>query len=214
MMNKKIALIGGGGFAYEVLEVAAMLNHDVVGYFAEDKSSFAHDYIGTPDTIHLNQNNFDAVFLAFGATDARSQANRWKLIDYLSQHSIKVETLVSPWAKISKGVKIGEGSFVAHNVCLSTYAALGKYNLLNTSAVIGHHTVLGDNNIVSPCVFVGGGVSIGNNNILGASVNILQGIKLGDNCLVGMGSNVFRSLKDNTIVWPSLNKSTRKVSGE
>jgi len=209
MKKKELIFIGGGGFAHEILEVANQLGYSVTGYFDDKETDIGLNYLGTLEKYYLSAGNYEAVFLAIGSTNRKTNNLRQDIISRLESTNVKLPSLVSPQAVISAGVSLGRGIFVAHGVVLSVHTLIGDFCIINTTAVIGHHSIVGSNVTVSPMVFIGGRVKIGNNVVLGATSKILQGLELGESCIVGMGSTVLKSLKDKTTVWPLLNKLSK-----
>lgn len=201
--TKKLALIGGGGFACEVLEVARLCGYAVHDYYATAPDRVKLQYCGYLDELRARRAAYDGVVLAFGAVNQAGLAKRAQLADLLCAEEFAMPALVSPHAVVSAGATVGAGAFVAHGVVISVEAQVGELCLVNTSAVIGHHTVIGRNTIVSPKVFIGGDCTIEHDVVLGAGANILQGRRVGSGAMVGVGVDVYRDVKPGTTVWPA-----------
>jgi len=209
MNKKKLVFIGGGGFAYEVLEVANQLNYSVIGYFDDKKTGIDLHYLGTLKDYYENSNSYTSVFLTIGCTNNKTSKIRQNIITDLQLKDVEFPNLISPHAVVSQGASVGCGTFVAHGVVLSAGCVIGNFCIVNTSAVVGHHSIIGDNVTISPMVFIGGKVIINNNVILGATAKVLQGLVLGESCVISVGSTVLKNLEDKTTVWPLLNKQSR-----
>jgi len=208
-MNKKeLVFIGGGGFSYEILEVANQLNYSVIGYFDDKETGIDLHYLGTLEDYYANSNSYTSVFLTIGSTNNKTSKIRQNIITDLQSKGVESPNLISPHAVVSQGVSVGYGTFVAHGVVLSVGCVIGNFCIVNTTAVIGHHSIIGDNVTISPMVFIGGNVIINNNVLLGATAKVLQGLVLGESCVIGMGSTILNNLKDKTTVWPLLNKQS------
>jgi sugar O-acyltransferase (sialic acid O-acetyltransferase NeuD family) len=201
--NKTLALIGGGGFACEVLEIARLCGYTVSDYYAPQEGSIDLAYRGYLDELVQHRANYDGVAVAFGAVNQADLRRRHEVVEFLDQNGLAVPAVVSPHAVVSAGVELGRGVFVAHAVVISVHASIGDYCLLNTGAIIGHHTQVGKNTMVSPKVFIGGNCQIAGDVVLGAGANVLQGCAVGQGAMVGVGVDVFQNVKPNSTVWPA-----------
>ena len=201
--NKTLALIGGGGFACEVLEVARMRGYTVSDYYATQEGSIDLVYRGYLDELVQHRDNYDGVAIAFGAVNQAGLQRRHELAAFLDQNGFVAPSLVSPHAIVCAGAALGRGVFIAHAVVVSVHATIGDFCLLNTGAIIGHHTEIGRNTMVSPKVFIGGNCRIASDVVLGAGANILQERSVGQGAMVGVGVDVYRDVKPNSIIWPA-----------
>lgn len=206
----KLILVGGGGFAKEVLELAIMAGHEVVGYVADAPSLFKSIYLGHPGQLNVLEVQFDAVVLAFGAVNIHGLARRREMIGKISSMGIEAQSLVSPHAVISSGVQLGAGVIVAHGVVLSVDSSIGDYCILNSCAVIGHDARIGMNVIAAPQAFVAGNCVIEDDCLLGPSSVVLEGKAVGRYCVLGTGAVAHRNLKDHSTVMPTSTKVLKK----
>ena len=195
----KIAIMGGGGFAKEIIEVIEMNGDEVYGVFAKE-NSLEYPYFGYLDELSKHKNNFDGVILAIGAVNQQGIENRKKIIEFIKQNNISLISVISPLATISKNVKIGKGVYIAHNVLVSVDSEIKDNVLINTGSVIGHDVILNENVSIAPQVFIGGGVNIEEDVMIGVAATIRQGIKIGNNSIIGMRSIVMKNIKKHSIV--------------
>lgn len=205
----RIVLIGGGGFAKEVHEIADLEGHEAVGYVAEAAGVVDLPYLGTIETLAELRSRFDEVVMAFGAVDRRSLRRRAELIDRLEGQGLNFRALVSPHATVSRGVTIEPGAIVAHGVVISVDARIGAHAILNTSAVIGHDAIVGDRSIIAPCAFLGGAASIGKDCLIGPNATVLEGREVGDQVIVSLGSLVLRNVAEGATI-PPVRSQTRR----
>lgn len=199
----RILLIGGGGFAKEVHEVADLNGHQVVGYVADAAGVVDLPYLGGIDGLSGLRAQFDQIIVAFGAVDRRSLVRRAELIGRIEADGYEFASLVSPHATISRGASIGAGAFVAHGVTVSVDAKVGRHAILNTAAVVGHDAVVGDRAIIAPCAFLGGTAAIGEDCLVGPNAVVLEGRTVGNNVIISLGSLVLRSVADGMTILPT-----------
>lgn len=192
---KRLALVGGGGFAKEVAEVAELCGYMIVGC-VDDAASIRvpFPHWGGLSILSQRRAEFDEVALAIGAVDRRSFETRAHVVTTLDQHGFMFAKLVSPAATLAKGVTIASGAFVAHGVVVSVDAQLGRHVILNSSAIIGHDAVIGDQSIVAPGAFIGGDVRVGKRVLVGPGAQVMQGLTVGDQAIVSVGTVVLRDL--------------------
>jgi acetyltransferase EpsM len=205
----KLVLIGGGGFAKEVHEIAELAGHEVVGYVADAEGVVDLPHLGTIDRLDEWQSKFDHLAMGFGAVDRRSLGRRAQVIGELEAKGFTFQSLVSPHAVVSRGVEIAAGAVVAHGVVISVDAKIGAHAILNTSAIVGHDAVIGERAIVAPNAFVGGSASIGRDCLIGPSSVVLEGRTVSDEVIVSLGSLVLRNVDKGMTILPNRSQPRR-----
>ncbi len=193
---KRLALIGGGGFAKEVAEVAELCGYTIVGC-VDDASAIRAPYRhwGGLGVLAEHRGEFDEVALAIGAVDRRSVETRARIIAMLDSQGFLMAKLISPAATIAKGVTAGPGVFVAHGVVVSVDAQLDRHVILNSNAIVGHDAVVGEQSIVAPGASIGGDVCIGKRVLVGPGAQVMQGLSVGDQSIISVGTVVLRSMQ-------------------
>ena len=204
-MPKKIAVIGGGGFAKEIIEVILMNGDEVYGVFAKE-SNLDYEYFGYLKELNEHKNSFDGVILAIGAVNQAGIENRRKIIEFIRDSGIELISVISPLATISKSVKIGKGVYIAHGVLVSCDAKICDNVLINNNAIVGHDVKIDENVSIAPQVFIGGGVIIEKDVMIGAGSTLIQGIKIGSNSTIGMRSIVIKNIKKSSTVLHQVSK--------
>ena len=206
-MKEKLIIIGGGGFAKEVLEIAELNGYSIYGCLDDKKDiTLKCNYLGEISKLESISDRIDAAFIAIGAYNSQSLSKRISIIESVSRLGIKMATLISPNAIISSGVEIKNGSFIAHGVVICVDAKIKNNVIVNANAVIGHDCLVENNCIIAPSAFIGGSTSIGENSLIGPCSQILQGLNLGKQILVSAGAMVKKSLPDRTSVFAPRSK--------
>lgn len=209
---QRLAMIGGGGFAKEVAEIATLNGYDVVGCYAQSPGHFATIHKGYLDELLRDRADYDGVVLAIGGADRKSIAVRRAMIDWIQANGLSAPALVSPRSIVATGVKIEAGSLVAHGAILSVDASLAAFCVVNAGTIVGHDTVLASNVTVAPGAFLGGGCTVGADTLVGPMAKILQGVEIGRDVIVGVGCVVMQKLKDGAAVWPERNRVINATS--
>ncbi len=207
-MNRKFALIGGGGFAKEVAEVIELNGDIVAACYSAEPGNFPGIHRGYLEDLDREKASYDGVALAVGATDRRSLKRRRELVEWLDGRGIPAPPIVSPHAIVAKGVEVQDGSFVAHGVSIGVDARLERFCMVNMGAIIGHDAVIGGRAVIAPGAFIGGNSCIGCDTIVGPLAKVLQGIRIGANVMLGIGCVALRSIDDGSTVWPRPERTT------
>ena len=208
MTKARLALIGGGGFAREVAEVAELAGFIITGCYSLDPGSFSAVHRGLPEALEAHKKDYDAVALGMGAVNRRSLAKRNKFSEMIEATGIPCPAFISPHAVCGKGATVADGAFVGHRAVLGVGASVGPFSMVNIGAIVGHDVNIGRNVAVAPGVFIGGGSSVGRDTLLGPLAKILQGVAIGSDVIVGVGCTVLRSLADGSTVWPRPDRTT------
>ncbi|WP_213979739.1 hypothetical protein [Sphingomonas sp. dw_22] len=208
MSQPKLAILGGGGFAREVAEVARLCGFTISACYAIDPGTFAPIHRGYLDELAADAKEIDGVVFGIGATDRRTLKRRMGLVTWLRDLGIACPPLVSPRAVISEHVSVGDGAFVAHGVVLSVGAKLSPFCVVNSGAIIGHDVHVAENAIIAPGAFLGGGASIGESTLIGPLTKVLQEVAIGSDVILGVGCTALRSLPDGATVWPRPDRTT------
>jgi acetyltransferase EpsM len=203
---KRIALIGGGGFAKEVYELAKLNGHDVVGYVGEGQGVLKSPYWGRMEALTDKRADFDCVCIAFGSVDRKSSEGRAKMVGWLNEQGFLSIPLVSPYAVRSAGVEIADGAIVAHGVTMSVDCTVGAFAILNSNSIIGHDAAIGCNVTIAPGAFIGGTAEIQRDSLIGPGAIVLEGRMVGKGVVVGLGATVIRNVKDGSTVMPLRSK--------
>jgi acetyltransferase EpsM len=129
------------------------------------------------------------VALAIGANRARSQVAL-----ALEERGRRLATVVHPTAVISRGVRLGDGTYVGPLVVLHTDAQVGRGCIVNSASVVEHDVWMEDWVHLSPRAVLSGGVWIGAGTHVGVGAIVLPGLSLGPWATLGAGAVMTRSL--------------------
>jgi sugar O-acyltransferase (sialic acid O-acetyltransferase NeuD family) len=198
---KKLVLVGGGGFARELLWLIEDINKAAVGQDAPYQvlGIISHEAAGTVQGLPILGDDAWAFehldkavrfVLAVGDSDARARL----ALAYL-QNGLHPLRLVHPSVVMSDEVQLGAGTVICAGAVLTVNITVGDFCIVNLNATIGHDCKLGDFVTLHPGVHLSGGVEIGDLSILGSGAVVLPGLALGDHSIVGAGAVVTTSLE-------------------
>lgn len=200
-MTIRVAIVGAGGFAREVLDVLDACNQaapetwDCVGFVSEVESDWGRELNGKPCLGGL-----DALD---GDTDVRlicgigNPAVRHAVVARCSARGLQFTSVVHPHSTTTRWVQLGVGVVVTAGVVLTNNIRIGDHVHLNLHATVGHDAVIEDYVTVAPGVNVSGNVHVEAGCDLGTGSSIVQGLRIGEWTIVGAGAVVARDLPAN-----------------
>jgi sugar O-acyltransferase (sialic acid O-acetyltransferase NeuD family) len=198
---KKIAILGCGGHAKVVAEIAEFNLYDIT--FFDDEwpklSNFEHWCVSGDTKLLLTiAKDFDLVVVAIGHNNTRYT----KQLE-LTSAGAKFGILAHPKSVISKYARIKEGSVIMANAVVQPFSVIGECSIINTSAIIEHDCNLAHGVHVSPNSSIAGGVQIGKNSWIGIGSQVKQLVRVGNNTIIGAGSTVLSDIPSDVTAFGS-----------
>lgn len=210
-MTPRLVLLGAGGHAKVVADVARAAGWQVVGLVETGRERIGQVAEPGGAKVIYDEAEFwailaggaadaggalrvDAAIVAFGANQARLEATR-----RLEAH-LEVPTLIHPSASISPSATLGAGTVVMPQVVVNASARIGEAAILNTACVVEHDCVIGSGSHLSPRATLAGGVRVGELSWLGAGATVINNLTLGTGVTVGAGAVVIRDVADSLTV--------------
>jgi len=196
--EKKICILGAGGFGREVLCClidgigSTNLNIEEIACFMVSDEHYNETKIMGIDVIP--QSMFDPA--KYNAVVAIGDPfSRKRVVDSLPPQT-SYATIIHPSAVISKWVEIGEGSVVTAGTILTCNIKIGKHAHLNLHTTIGHDCIIGDFFTTAPAANISGNCHFGNGVYFGTNSAVKQGVKICDNVTIGMGGIVVKDISE------------------
>ena len=188
-----LIIIGTGGHARVVAEVAKFSDYEIKGFLDLNYSGEEELILGSPVLGGLEQLKYlpsnITFFAAVGENDERKQ-----VFDDMVDKGYLPITLVHPTAVIGQGVTIGQGTIVCAGTIISTNAQIGYNSIINTGVIIDHESVIGRDSHVAPGCKIAGRVKIGAGSFVGVGANVIDKINIGEKVTVGAGSVIIRDV--------------------
>lgn len=200
VINKQqLVIIGAGGHAQKVAQLAKSLNFNLIGYISTEKPGtivgdlkvlgYLDYYKNDP---HLNKTSFH---IAIGENSVR-----YDILSLIQEYCKSNISIFSPAAKINSKSIIRDGTSILTNVVIENNAYIGKCCLIDTGAIIEHDTEIGDFVNVSPGAIIASHIKVGMGAIIGAGATVIEKISIGEGALVGAGSVVINDIEPYTVV--------------
>lgn len=190
-MAKEIRILGAGGHAKVVIEIAELLGYKIVEIFDQDK------HVKTILRYSVNHSfqkiaEYENVFLGLGSNVSR-KANFGKFLE----NNIN---LIHPSAIISSSVTVGFGNVLMAGAIINSSSNIGNYCIVNTGASVDHDCEIGDYVHISPRVALAGNVTVREGAHLGIGACVKQNIMIGQWSIVGAGAVVVDDVPDHAVV--------------
>ena len=192
-------IIGTGGHARVVAEVAKLLDYEIKGFIDLNYSGKEELILGFPVLGGLEQLKYLPSCISFFAAIGEN-AERKQVFDDMVDKGYLPIMLVHPTAIIGEGVKLGKGSLICAGSIITTNAQIGDNSIINTGAIIDHETEVGTNSHIGPGSKIAGRVKIGDLAFIGTGVSVMNNIQIGDSVTVGAGSIIIRDVPPNSKV--------------
>lgn len=203
---KKVIIIGAGGHAAELRDYIRHINKTnpeeaivVEGFIDDDPNVHSHYEFDEPylGTIQEHEVRTEVEYL-MGIANLKY---RRELTEQFLEQGGTFATLIHPTTIISPTAKIGKGVVISHNASVGPKVEIGDYNFINSRSTVGHDTKIGRFNFISPQVALSGNTKIGDQNLIGTNACTIPGVTIGSQNKIGAGMTVFKSVGDNETVF-------------
>jgi sugar O-acyltransferase (sialic acid O-acetyltransferase NeuD family) len=195
---KDLIIIGGGGFAKEVIWLANDCNRKVRGILDDNQVTHQSIIQGSKvlGTISSWDEYNDCEFvIAIGSPRTRFQVYE----KMLEQGEPDFATLIHPNVNYSNTVEFGKGVIVCAGTILTVDINIGDHNILNLNVTVGHECNFSNFITIAPMAVISGNVSLSDFVEIGTGALVRQGVSIGQGAMLGMGGVLTKNIPDLTI---------------
>ncbi|GET45275.1 NeuD/PglB/VioB family sugar acetyltransferase [Capnocytophaga felis] len=195
-MNSKkpnIVLVGGGGHCLSVIDVIEQQNKYKIKGILDNISQrdvLGYPVLGGDDLIPVLSD--DNTFFLITVGQIKLFTIREKIANFLKANKVKLATVISPMAYVSKHAVIEEGTVVMHGAIINAGVHIGRHCIINTKANIEHGVQIEDFCHISTCSVVNGDSVICRGTFVGSNATISNGIKVMANSVISAGNFIKR----------------------
>ncbi|PZP27309.1 MAG: hypothetical protein DI603_22340 [Roseateles depolymerans] len=201
-MNRKLFVIGTGGFAKEVAQLAATIQAanatwSSIEYLCESPNDISismpfGSVVGTDKLLESLDTDADFV-IGIGNPSVRR-----KIAARLSANiRLHAPNLIHPRADIDvTQVRLGVGNIITSGTVFTCAIEIGDHNVFNLNSTVGHDCHIGSFNVINPGCCLSGHTTLGDACLLGTGCQVLEGLSIASNSTVGGGALVAKSIKD------------------
>lgn len=198
----KIYLVGGIGFALEVVETFSEAHPDLplAGVFDDDtrmarENSTGAPYLGLVEDFVRETPPDSFYLLGFGDNDLRMALDAAFTAD-----SKRPFTVVHPTASVSPRAELADGVYIAAFAFVGPRTKIGRQAIVNVGASVGHNAILGDFAQICPGARVSSFARIGRAAFLASNAVVPPNGIVGDGGRVAANSFAARRVHDRQLV--------------
>jgi len=199
---EKIAIIGAGGFAREVLWllrdcIAAGLEAEPWGFVDENPETHGTVLCGLPVKGDLES-------LARECAEVRAVCaignprSKQSVVERVASLGIEFATLIHPRIEWSPHCQTNKGVIICAGNIITTQVEIGDHVILNLDCTVGHDVKIGAYATIAPGVHISGNCVIGAGVDIGTGSNLIQGVTVGEWSILGAGATVTRDIPPYT----------------
>jgi sugar O-acyltransferase (sialic acid O-acetyltransferase NeuD family) len=179
-------VIGGGGHASVLVDVARRAGLDAITVWSEDTPEAGRFPAGTRFRHVAELTPSLPVVLGIGDLAQRSRLR--------ARFPVFAPPIIDPSAVVGGGVTIADGAVVFAACVINANSSVGTDAIINTGCIVEHDCVIHSNAHLSPGVRLAGTVVVGHSAHVGTGGIVLPGLKVGDGAVVGAGAVVTRDV--------------------
>jgi sugar O-acyltransferase (sialic acid O-acetyltransferase NeuD family) len=206
-MNEPLYIIGAGGHATSVAEIAFAANLNLKAFISAD--SFETELLGIPILIAIPQQVGSTPFnlaIAIGDNYRRELAFK-KLIDRFPIESFPA--LIHPSASVALKATVGFGTTIHQNATVGSNTTIGNFCTLNTGSNTDHDCQLSDFSSLGPGANLGGNVTVGHRAVVAIGSTVRHGVTIATDSIIGAASYAHESNASDTISFGSPARTIR-----
>ncbi|MBT2971820.1 MAG: hypothetical protein B6D72_10755 [gamma proteobacterium symbiont of Ctena orbiculata] len=208
--DKPLVIIGSGGHAGCLLDVAQLAAFTVAGFI--DRTRSAGALVNGLPVLGGDELLFDTAFTARHrfAVGIGNPVARRRYGELLLEKGADCPAIVNPSCYVSPYATLGRGVLLMGMNAVNHGARLDDFVALDWQVTIGHGSHLGSAVFAGPGSRVAGDVVCGKDSYLGLGSQVIEQVKIGRGSLIGAGSTVTRDIPDNVVAVGSPAKVIRE----
>ena len=186
-MSRRLIILGGGGHAHSVADVALSLDTTRQLLFVDPVATDGQMILGFPVIQEMPVDENSDYFVAIGNNLKRSE-----LLDNITGQNII--SIVANDAHIGKDVRLAGGVFIGHQAYIGPEVNIAEGVIINTRAIIEHEVSMDRYSQVGPQAIIAGRTKIGTNTFIGLAARVIDRLSIGPNVVVGAGAVVVKDI--------------------
>lgn len=168
---QEIILIGGGGHCKSCIDVIEAQGKYKIAGVVDVKEKLGtkilgYSIIGTDSDFPALASSYKNFIITIGQISISDK--RSNLFEELKEYNVTFPTIVSPFAYVSKHVKIGQGTIIMHHAVVNCDASIGQNCIINTKVLIEHDAIVEDSCHIATGAVINGGVKVGKGSFVGS----------------------------------------------
>ncbi|MCG7979609.1 MAG: NeuD/PglB/VioB family sugar acetyltransferase [Candidatus Thiodiazotropha endolucinida] len=212
--NKPLVIIGSGGHACCLKDVAQLAGLSTVGFI--DRTRSKGEIINQLPILGGDELLHDISFISghLFAVGIGSPIARRRYGELLLKKQADCPAIVNPSSFVSPHAILGSGVLLMGMNAVNHGARLDDFVALDWQVTIGHGAHLGRAVFAGPGSRVAGDVICGEETYLGLGCQVIERVRIGRGSLIGAGSTVTRDIPERMVAVGSPAKAIRQHSEE
>ena len=209
--TRQLVVIGGGGFAREVIWLAreATRPWQVIACLDDAEDAQGRMLADVPVVGRVDDwTRFEDASFVVGIGSPRA---RKAIVDRMSAGAPRFATLIHRSVHMSAYIDVAEGAMITAGCVLTTQITIGRHVIVNINSTVGHDTIMEDFCTVAPIVAVSGNVHLCFGSEVGTGASLRQGVTIGRGAMVGMGAVVTKDVEPRHLVVGSPARTVREL---
>ena len=206
-MNTSIVIIGAGGHAISIANVAHGSGMKVAAFVDDDK--VGTNLLNVPVISSkqcISEHSTTNLAIAIGDNAARERvSNEYKS----AMPNARFPSLIHSSAVVGINTEIGDGTVVMPQVNIGPNCIVKEFCILYTASSIDHDCKLSAFSSLAPRVVTGGNVKIGLGSAILIGATVKHGTVIGDDVVIGANSYVNKEVEDGVVAYGSPCKFVR-----
>lgn len=216
-MKEPLILVGGGGHCRACIDVIELDGRYEIAGIVDLEANIGTEVLGyrviaCDEDLEKLTKIYKNFFISLGHLN--SNVLRKKIARKLESLDITFPTIISPRAYVAKGVKLGLGTIVMHDVMLNSGATIGDHCIINSKALVEHDATVGNDSHISTAAVLNGGVRVGKNCFVGSGSVLKQYITISDSVNLGAAALVLNDIVEAGQYFGSPVKNINKSDNE
>ena len=191
--NSGVIVVGAGGHAkvcIEILRASGFYVDFCVGQDDSPETCLGIPVLkGNEHLASLAGRGYSWIFVAIGANRTRERLAAEALeLGYELVNAISPHAVVSPSAKLGKGIAVMPGAVI------QAEAAVEDLAIINTGSTVDHDCTIRKTAHLGPHCALAGNAVIGPRCLLGTGTTVIPGVVIGDDAVIGAGGVVISDI--------------------
>lgn len=197
--SKPLVVIGAGGFASDIWNIAHALNQKIIAFIDPAKKGEVFFESPVLESTSDLDNLSDFHFAVGVADNARRYSIFRELISIYAE--VSFPSLIHPTVVLPANTTIGQGCIVSPYTVIGPLVSIGCFCKIGSLCLVSHGCSIGSFSFLGPNVTLAGDVNVGRFTFLGMSSSVQEKLSIGNNTIVGANSFLNQTLPDNVVAF-------------
>lgn len=196
-LRKQIVIVGAGGHATSVAEVAASAGYEIVCFVDNNKAGLSLLELPIISSLgDIDELENKAFVIAIGDNSVRE-----RVFSELSSglDISRFPPIIHRSANVSCFSKIGNGSVLMQGANVGSNSIVKRFCILNTNCSVDHDSIIDDFSSIAPGAICGGTFTLGQRSAISIGAVVKQGITVGADSVLGANSYLNKDLVSNSV---------------